>query len=178
MTDDEFKQKLSEVAEWKIPDTPRETSLNQKKKRGRKSEEEKFQEAHEIIFRDIHGDVNPTYAPMITKIKCQPVDCEDCGKHCPNGRKTEYKHYDTNRSHWRRRCVTCEKNQNPFTGEYDLSSQKSSSVWADWLRKTNPRYIKKAEQEQEQEVVPDIIEEDFENKSFRITFHPDSKAAS
>jgi hypothetical protein len=147
LTDDEFKKKLSEVAEWVIPETPRETSLNQKKKRGRKSAEEEFQEAHEEIFLEIHEGRNPTYPPMITRVKCQPVDCEDCGKHCENGRRMEIKQYDTNRIHWRKRCVTCEKNENPWTGEFDLTPQKAATEWAGWLRKTNPRYVKKAERE-------------------------------
>lgn len=142
-----FEQKLSEVAEWKIPENQQETSANAKKKRGRKSEEEKYQAAHEEIFMEIHGGVNPTLTPLLTNVKCKPVDCEDCGQHCPNGRVKEMKQYDTNRRHWRQRCVTCDKQQNPWTGEFDLSNQKASHEWSVWLRKTNPRYVKVADRQ-------------------------------
>jgi len=146
MTDDEFKQKLSEVAEWVIPATERETTPAAKKRAGRKSAEQKYQEEHEEVFLNMFEGKNPTMPMMLTKLKIVAVDCEDCGQHCPDGRHTENKRFDTNRPHWRKRCVTCKKNQNPWTGEYDLNSQQSASVWADYLRKTNPRYVKKADQ--------------------------------
>lgn len=139
MNDEEFKRKLSEVAEWKIPDTPRETSLNAKKKRGRKSNEDEYMELREEIFYEEFGGVNPTYPPMLLKVKCQPTTCEDCGKICENGRKKEKKLYDTNRNHWREKCVTCGMNQNPYTGKFDLTPGQAAVQWSDWLRKTNPR---------------------------------------
>lgn len=144
MNDAEFKQKLSEVAEWRIPDTVTGTKDGvAKKKRGRKSEEEKFQEAHEEIFNEIHGGKNPYFPPIIDKVKCTPVDCEDCGKHCPNGRVKEKKQYETNHKHWRERCVTCNLLKHPVTGKYEVPITSASVIWANWLRKVNPRYKKK-----------------------------------
>jgi hypothetical protein len=129
-----FEQKLSEVADWKIPESLQETSANAKKKRGRKSEEELYQEAHEEIFMEIHGGVNPTITPMLTNVKCQPVDCEDCGQHCPNGRHTEKEYYRTNHGHWRERCRTCNKHKNPYTGDFDMSAQASPAIWTAYLK--------------------------------------------
>ena len=83
MKQEDFKQKLSEVAEWKIPETPRETSLNAKKKRGRKSNEDEYMELREEMFYEEFGGVNPTYPPMLTKLKRSATICDDCGDHCP-----------------------------------------------------------------------------------------------
>lgn len=144
MTDEEFKQKLSEVCEWKIPDTPRETSLNQKRKRRKSSDIDDVNEDDDNEEQEVEVN-NSSYAPMIIKLKCLPVDCEDCGKVCENGRHIENKFHKTNRPHWRKRCVTCDKVENPETGKIDVSTAKSASVWADYLRKTNPRYYGKKE---------------------------------
>ena len=139
MDNEEFKRKLTEVADWKIPDTPRETSLNAKKKRGRKSNEDEYMELREEIFYEEFGGVNPTYPPMLLKLKVQACDCEDCGKTCEEGRKKEKKLYDSNRLHWREKCITCGMSKNPWTGAFDLDSTRAALVWAEWLRKTNPR---------------------------------------
>lgn len=144
MNDEEFKLKLSLVAEWRIPDTVTGTKDGiAKKKRGRKSEEEKFQAAHEEIFNEIHGGKNPYFPPIIDKVKCIPVTCEDCGKHCENGRHKEKKQYETNHRHWRERCVTCNLFKHPETGEYSVTVTEASNLWSKWLRKVNPRYVKK-----------------------------------
>jgi hypothetical protein len=156
MKDEEFKQRLSQVAQWKIPETPRETSLNAKKKRGRKSAEEVYQEEHENVFLEIYNGVNPTFPPLLTKVKIQGCMCEDCGRFCENGRKTEVTKYYSNRPHWRERCVTCGMNQNPNTGAWDLNNKDASAHWANWLRKTSEKpYAYK--------------------KKKTITIHPDKK---
>lgn len=143
MNDEEFKRKLSEVAEWKLPDTPRETSLNAKKKRGRKSVEEKYQDEHEEIFMELFDGINPTYPPMLTKVKYTPSTCE-CGKFCANSCKKEAKLYQTQgKNCWRIRCVTCGMTKNPYTGEFNLSTQKASVVWHSFLRETKGTSISK-----------------------------------
>lgn len=145
MDDKLFKQKLSEVAEWKIPDTPRETSLNAKKRRGRKSDEEKYQEEHEQVFMELFDGVNPTYAPMITKLKTQGCDCTDCGRFCDQGRRVEFKHFDTNGTpHWRGSCKTCGLWEDPYTGEFTLTSGTESSIkWQTFHKETKGKYLSK-----------------------------------
>lgn len=138
MDDKLFKQKLSEVATWKIPDTPQETSLNAKKKRGRKSDEEKYQEEHEEIFMELYGGVNPTYAPMLIDVKRQPSACE-CGKICEGGCKKDFKLYHTKTGPvWRQKCLNCGMTKDPYTGLWNMNSQKASQVWASFSRDTNP----------------------------------------
>jgi len=143
MDDELFKQKLSQVAEWKLPDTPRETSLNAKKKRGRKSAEEKYQDEHEEVFMELFDGTNPTYAPMLTRIKHTPYNCE-CGKICDNGCEKEAKLYQTQtKAIWRWKCHTCGMTQDPYTGEYNLNPQKASIVWNSFLRETKGAYASK-----------------------------------
>ena len=137
MDDELFRQKLSEVADWKIPETLQETSMNAKKKRGRKSNEDEYMELREEIFYEEFGGINNTVPPMLLGVKCSPTTCEDCGKHCPNGRKKETKLYETGQTkkrNWREKCLTCELHKNPFTGEFELSSQQAPHAWTDFLR--------------------------------------------
>ena len=156
MDNELFKQKLSEVAEWKIPETPRETSLNAKKKRGRKSAEDEYMELREEIFHEEFSGVNTTYAPMLTRVRQCAVDCEDCGEHCPNGRQKEAKLHEKNgKQIWRQKCLTCGKYQNPFTGEFDLGGQAGSYVWTDFLRSRKNAY--KTQKNQQREESPVVI---------------------
>ena len=145
MKQDEFEKRLSEVAEWKLPDTPRETSLNAKKTRGRKSEELKYMELREEIFHEEFGGINPTFAPMLTSVKRSAIDCQDCGQHCPNGRETEAKlHKAKTKSCWRKKCVTCGYFQNPYTGKFDLKGVAASGRWNDYLLGRNRNYYKQS----------------------------------
>lgn len=177
MNDEEFKRKLSEVAEWKLPDTPRETSLNQKKKRGRKSAEEKYQDEHEEIFLELFEGVNPTYAPMLLKIKHTPTTCE-CGRICTSGCEKEAKLYQTKSgNHWRVKCKTCNMTKDPYTGEFNLNPQKASVVWHSFLRETKGTSQSKgniAKGLVHSKTVSDsstVIENDKE----KITYHHDCK---
>ena len=138
MKDEEFKQRLAEVAEWAIPEVA-SSGHTKRIKPGRKTKEEQYQEAHEEVFLEMFDGKNPTVQPVVTKVKVQGCMCDDCGRFCENGRKTEKKVYPTNRKHWRERCLTCGMNQNPYTGKFDLTNHESSAVWANWLRKTSDK---------------------------------------
>ena len=140
MDNEEFRRKLSEVANWTIPKlSPTDIKESQQKKRGRgrPSYEEQYQDAHEEIFLEIHNGINPTHPPELKGLKCQPTTCEDCGAHCPNGRHKETKLYETGRTtkkrNWRERCVTCQKHKNPFTGQFDLTPSEAPHVWTAFL---------------------------------------------
>lgn len=145
MDDKLFRQKLTEVADWKIPDTPRETSLNQKKKRGRKSNEELYMEVREEMFHEEFGGVNTTFPPMITRLKVQAETCGDCGIDCPKGRHVEAKQYTSNnKTHWRRHCITCGNWENPYTKEFDLATgTESSIIWNSFHRDSKELYQSK-----------------------------------
>lgn len=142
MDNELFKQRLSEVAEWAIPKLTK-TDINEAKSRarGRRSAEQRYQEEHEQVFAEIFEGINPTHPPEVLKVKNQATVCDDCGCHCAEGRKKEKKLYDTGgKKNWRERCLTCNRNKNPFTGEYDLTPQQASHVWTEFLRVTKGTY--------------------------------------
>jgi hypothetical protein len=136
MNDQEYKEKLAQVAEWTLPKITG-TGNPKKIKKGRKTLEEQYQEAHEQEFIDLFDGKNPTVQPVITNVKVQGCMCDDCGRFCEQGRKTEITRYSSNRPHWRERCVTCGMNKNPYTGAWDLTNKDASAHWANWLRKTS-----------------------------------------
>lgn len=144
MDDQEFRRRLSEVAEWHIPKlsaTDIKESEKRKRGRGRPSDEELYQEAHEEIFLDIYNGINPTTAPEILKLKPAECVCEDCGTICPSGRKKEKKLYETGeKRNWREKCLTCNKNKNPYTGKFDLTPSEAPHVWTDFLKDRKGAY--------------------------------------
>ena len=141
MDDKEFRRRLSEVAEWRIPKTEQETSIAAKRKRGRKSAEEEYMALREEIFQQEFDGINNTIPPMLTKIKAKAKDCEDCGKHCENGRQIEAKlHTKGVKQAWRKKCLTCNRFENPFTGEFNLTGAAASIKWNDFMRETKGIY--------------------------------------
>jgi|688.fasta_scaffold544401_1 hypothetical protein len=138
MTKDELKQKLSEVAEWRQPrisisDVKR--GVQKARGKGRPSREEMYQEEHEEVFADLFKGINPTHPPELVKVYIKPVDCEDCGRHCENGRQMEIKFYPaTHRqvAHKRQRCLVCNKYRDPNTGEYTLAQGPACQVFLNW----------------------------------------------
>jgi len=176
MDDEEFKRRLSEVAEWKLPDTPRDTSLNAKKKRGRKSNEDIYQELHEEIFLEEFDGTNPTYPPMLTRVKRCATTCDDCGDICPNGRETEAKLQEKNgKKAWRRKCLTCNKYQNPFNGKYELTGTAASIKFNDFMRETKGIYKTQGNARREAVAVVQKDKTTVETDSGIITFYRDYK---
>lgn len=147
MDDKLFKQKLTEVAEWRIPDTVTGTASGDAKaprKRGRPTAEEAYQEAHEEIFLEIFDGKNPTFPPQILKLKNSAVTCDDCGKHCAEGRLKEIKRYvSNNKVNWREHCMACHRWRDPYTGEFKLVNSNVSTVWNSFVRDTKNKYKSK-----------------------------------
>ena len=158
-----FEQKLSEVAEWRIPATVTGTKDGEPKRpRGRPTKEEQYQMAHEEEFKKIFGDTNPTFPPQVLKLKNSSCVCDDCGKVCANGRHTELKQYETGgKKNWRERCLTCEMSRNPYTGKFDMDHATAGRAWIDFLRETKGLYKTKRNEQREDQGV--------------ITFYPGSK---
>jgi hypothetical protein len=146
MTDEEFKKRLSEVAEWEIPKlSESEIKIAKQKARGkgRPTKEQLYQEEHEEIFLEIFNGINPTYTPVVTKVKHCAVDCE-CGRRCETGCQQEAKGYvDQGKRYWRWKCKTCGMTKNPYTDKWDLDSQKASIVWNSFLRESKGVYQSK-----------------------------------
>lgn len=135
-----FKQRLTEVAEWQTPKlsiTDIKDAQQRRRPRGRPTDEQLFQEQNLREFIEHFGDSNPTMPPELLKLKTQAETCAACGRHCESGRHLEKKIYEANRTrHWREKCVTCNRFQNPYTGEFDLDPSIASTKWNSYLRET------------------------------------------
>lgn len=161
MDDKLFKQKLTEVAEWQLPKlsvTDIKEAKQRHRGRGRPSNEDLYQEAHEEIFIELFNGINPTVPPELLKLKNSAVDCEDCGKLCENGRLKEIKRYvSNNKVNWREHCMTCQRWQDPYTGNFTLANSNVSVVWNSYLRDVKRRYSTDQEDQENQELVEDPI---------------------
>ena len=140
MDDAEFKQKLSQVAEWRVPKL-KEWQVEQAKQKargkGRPSNGDLYQEEHNKIFLEIFNGVNPTYAPEITKLKIQAVTCGDCGEICEQGRRTETKFCAGGRNevaYRKERCVECNLYRDPATGKFTITAGRSTHIFAQWAK--------------------------------------------
>ena len=138
MTKDELKQKLAEVAEFRMP----KISISDVKRgeqrargKGRPSREDQYQEEHEEVFADLFKGINPTHQPELVKVLIQPVDCDDCGRHCENGRQMEIKFYPSTArqiAHRRTRCLVCNRYKDPNTGEFTLQQGPACQTFLNW----------------------------------------------
>jgi hypothetical protein len=172
MTKDELRQKLIEVAEFKMPKlTPSDIKISKQKARGRgrPTSEKLYQDEHEEIFLDMFEGINPTHPAELVKVHIKPVDCEDCGHHCENGRQMEIKfYYEQARhvAHRRTRCLVCNKYRDPYTGEFTLPQGPASQVFLNWAAGEFTAKYKKPKEE--------IKKETAKEDSGVITKYPDT----
>ncbi len=140
LTKEQLHLKLSEVAEFRMPKlSASEIKISKQKARGkgRPTKEEQYQEEHEEVFLDLFQGINPTHAPELVKLHIKPIDCEDCGAHCENGRQMEIKFYKAvpnHIAHRRDRCLTCNKYKDPNTGEFTLPQGPACQVYLNWAK--------------------------------------------
>jgi len=168
MDHEEFKRKLTEVADWCIPKTEKETTVTAKR-RGRRSKEQEYQELREQIFNEEFQGVNQTIPLMVTDVKRAAVTCEDCGDYCPNGRETEARlHVKNHKRAWRQKCLTCKRWQNPFNGKFELQGAAASVKFNDFMRESKMRYKTKGNQERQRYMTENktVIETDTETITF------------
>jgi hypothetical protein len=129
MDDKEFKRKLSEVAVWRI-----EKVSNTAVKEGIRRARGKFKPVVEddpepgLAVTLVDG-ANPTMALTLVGLLPCATNCEDCGKHCPNGREVTAKIYPSRTlgKHWRKRCVTCQRYLNKDTGKFSVPDNNAST---------------------------------------------------
>lgn len=174
MDDKLFKQKLTEVAEWRIPKTVTGTisgDAKRPRKPGRPTKEELYQDEHEQVFLEMFDGTNPTFPPQITQVKRTACECADCGRTCPNGRETEAKlHQKNGKKAWRQKCVTCGMFQNPFNGKFELQGSAASIKFNDFMRETKGAYNTQGNQQRQRVMLTKTI---LESDQETITFYHD-----
>ena len=135
MDNELFKQKLSEVAVWRL-DKVSTTDINAGLKRARgKTKPIQEDDEPELAVTLVDG-VNPTMALTLVSLLPCATTCEDCGLHCPNGRQVTAKIYPSRALglHWRKRCVTCQRYLNKDTGQYTVPDNKVSNHYSTKLQ--------------------------------------------
>ena len=146
MDNDLFLKKLTEVADWEIPESIKGT-LHQPKHRANYeyleadeevSTEVEVEDSEELTEEEINR-INLSFPPRLLKVKVQAVWCTYCGRFCEKGLEQEVRLHRNPRDHWRRRCVTCGKYQDPYTKEINLSLPKANALWTDWWRENGKR---------------------------------------
>lgn len=138
MDNELFLRRLSEVSEWHRPLLSSTGQPSQRKGHipkqvehpGDKTVEElesmseqELEEYHQLLMTWREQQPNESVPPRITKVKIQAVDCEDCGRHCPKGRRIESKLYHTGTEHWRTWCQVCQRFKDPVTGKFTVTAQ-------------------------------------------------------
>jgi hypothetical protein len=139
MEQNEFKKRLSEVAEWtqeiKGPNGYAKGQRNIKYK-GEWIEDDDSNEydEYEIV------DVDALNVPVeIKKLKPITSICEDCGVVVENRRKHFKKTQNRFGTQWRESCYTCKKHKNPNTDKFDMTATEAVAVWKEYLIKNSQK---------------------------------------
>lgn len=166
-----FLKRLSEVSEWHrprlgpngAPVIGQRLAAYDIPHPGVKTEEEldemsdqEIKEYYEQLMAWREAQPNESVPPEVLKVRPQPKNCEDCGRHCPEGRRTEKKLHFTGRPHWREYCKECEQFRDPRTREFTLPKLGSHQYFNDCYRvyKADKRgpYKKTLERQKEYDV--------------------------
>ena len=92
-----------------------------------------------VIFRQgqevcLDTKTNPTLGVKIKKIIPIIKSCEDCGLKVENRMVTK-RLYTFPHNHWRTNCENCRKTRNPETGEFDVDTDRSQSVFIGYFNR-------------------------------------------
>jgi hypothetical protein len=169
MNNDEFLKRLSEVAEWYRPQTgPNGCYSVNKNAKLRKIEhpgtvteaelaamdEDEVQEYYEQLMAWRESQPNELVPPEIKKLKIQSKDCEDCHRHCPEGRQVQSKICSTGQPHWRTSCVTCGLYRDPATGQFTLTNKEVHNYMTGYYRPKLGVYASKYQPQNKAEPKP------------------------
>jgi hypothetical protein len=160
-----FLQKLSEVAEWHRPQTGPNgaASVNKRARHPGPITQAELDEMTDQEAQDYYDQLmaykesqpNDNIAPEITRVKIQAIDCEDCGKHCENGRQVQRKLCVSGQLHWRTSCQTCGLYRDPATGKFTLTSKEVHNYLNCYYRPKLGVYKSKYQPETKKKIEPD-----------------------
>jgi hypothetical protein len=169
MNNEEFLKRLTEVSEWHRPHLGPNGCYSVAKGKTVKTVEhpgaitEAELEAmteHEVkVYYDQlmawrEAQPNESVQPEITKVKVQAIDCPDCGRHCPEGRRTERKLHESGSRHWREQCKECQMFKDPLTGEFTLSRERSHQYFIQFYKPKQGKYKSKYQPKIDKETAP------------------------
>lgn len=126
MDNEQFLQKLTELADWHRPQVgPSGGTSVLKRKVGPKPQFSSLDEPEEEEVLGADGP-NETVGPVICELKSATRPCEDCGKTVKD-RRVLCRYHDDIVPHWREQCRSCMAYRDPFTGEFTLKG--TQNVW-------------------------------------------------
>jgi hypothetical protein len=160
-----FLQKLSEVAEWHRPQTGPNgaASVNKRARHPGPITQEELDEMSDEEAQDYYDRLmaykeslpNDNVAPEIIKLKPQPTDCDDCGRHCATGRRVESKISITGVKHWRTKCLACNLYRDPATNKFTLEPNRVPNYLNSYYRPKLGVYNSKYQPEPKKKIEPD-----------------------
>lgn len=162
MDNEEFLRRLSEVSEWHRPMLGPNGCYSVNKNAAKRlpppqiteqelnemSDEEVEQYYNELIkWRE--SQPNDSIQPEILKVKCQPMDCPDCGKLCEHGRRVERKLHESGARHWRTKCQECGFYKDPMTGKFTVHHHQAHSYLTQIAKPKQGKYKSKYQRPRE-----------------------------
>ena len=150
MDDEEFKNKLSQVAVWRQPEIKLDAVQRKKLKtlERRAAYVQHFDQEDELEnYRRFNG-VQPTAAPELVKLKFEPKPCEDCSRTLHKMRLLTIRIVNGpgHSPHIRELCNTCVKYKNQATGEFNIALPSAERHF----KMMNPPIRKNARREDEE----------------------------
>jgi len=168
MNNDEFLKRLSEVAEWVRPQTGPNGAISVNKRAKAPPEhpgpiteaelaemtDEQAQDYYDQLMAYKESLPNSSVPPEIKKLKIQAKDCEDCGRHCENGRQVQSKLCVSGQKHWRTSCQTCGLYRDPATGKFSLAPKEVHNYLNCYYRPKLGVYKSKYQPEPKKKIEP------------------------
>jgi hypothetical protein len=169
MNEKEFLKRLSEVSEWHRPQTGPNGCYSVVKGAKAKSIEHPGviteQELEEMTDSEVkryydrlmawrEAQPNESVPPEILKVKVQARDCDDCGRHCPQGRRTQRKLHESGGRHWREYCEVCEHFKDPLTGLFTVNKEVSHQYFTQFYKPKLGKYKSKYQPKLDKETAP------------------------
>jgi hypothetical protein len=119
MRDEEFKKRLTEVADWYTPvDIDSKTASSK------------------IVDRCEDQQPNDTLSPKILKLKYAKATCQDCGKIVQGRHKDIQLYKRKNNVGFKEKCLACGLHKDPYTGKFNITGTEAAIKWSAYFRRT------------------------------------------
>lgn len=147
MREEDFLKKLSEVAEWHRPTIGPNGCYSVAKGHPRvehpgeiteqelaEMSDEEAQSYYDQLTAWREQLPNESVPPKIKRLKFDPKPCEDCGQTLEQHRQCEKKLYISGTTHWREKCLNCNRYRHPETGKFTVNGLGSHQFFCDYHR--------------------------------------------
>ena len=144
MKPDDFYERLSKIADYRVPPPTNPGQSNEertaKRKLAKLKETDDWQDDPETaaLVEELEEFIKPkknyTIPIELLRLKVEPRGCDDCGEMVTD-RRVNIRVVAFPLKHWRRSCTHCRKTYNPETKQYDLSNVAVQNFFVSWFRR-------------------------------------------